>query len=124
MMTTRLYSPCLPAMTLDYSVRNPLRHVLRAYDRAIHACNAGDAEGGKRAITLLRASHDGESPESLGFDGIFAWCDRALAGGDFAGPERRLTTLRNAWLDAAGIRGSVVAEYHGTPRLRLVRNDG
>ncbi|MEO7362495.1 MAG: hypothetical protein ABI120_19350 [Gemmatimonadaceae bacterium] len=93
-------------MTLDYTARNPLRHVLRAYDRAIHACEGMDAVAANRAIALLRASHGSESAESLGFDGIFVWCERALAEGDFAGPTRRLTTLRNAWLDAAEVRGA------------------
>ncbi len=98
-------SPLFQPMTLDYTARNPLRHVLRAYDRAIHACESMDAAAAGRAIALLRASHQSESAESLGFDGIFVWCERALNDGDFAGPARRLTTLRNAWLDAAEVRG-------------------
>ncbi len=106
-------------MTFDYTVRNPLLHVLRAYDRAIHACDVLDVQAANRAIALLRASHDGQSPESLGFDGIFAWCERALAEGDFEGPARRLSTLRNAWAAAEHVQGA-----HGkdTPRrgLRLV----
>lgn len=109
-------------MTLDYTVRNPLRHVLRAYDRAIKACEDMDQLAAKRAIALLRASLDGESPESLGFDGIFVWCERALAEGDFAGPARRLTTLRNAWLHAAEVRrpSHMITAPHG---LRLVQGN-
>jgi hypothetical protein len=106
-------------MTLDYTVRNPLLHVLRAYDRAIHACEVRDASGANRAIALLRASHDGQSPESLGFDGIFVWCERALAQGDFEGPARRLSTLRNAWADAEHVRGSNRSESRA-PGLRLM----
>lgn len=93
-------------MSLDYTARNPLRHVLRAYDRAIHACEGMDAPAAGRAIALLRASHESESEASLGFGGIFVWCERALEAGDFAGPARRLTTLRNAWLDAAEVRST------------------
>lgn len=109
-------------MSLDYTVRNPLRHVLRAYDRAIRACEGLDAPAAGRAISLLRASHDGVSPDSLGFDGIFVWCERAIAEGDFVGPTRRLTTLRNAWLDAAEVRrpSHMVTEPHG---LRLVQGN-
>ena len=110
-------------MTLDYTARNPLRHVLRAYDRAIHACEGMDALAANRAITLLRASHESESAESLGFDGIFVWCERALAEGDFAGPARRLTTLRNAWLDAAEVRGAGSSAHAGR-RLHLVPGNG
>lgn len=109
-------------MTLDYTVRNPLRHVLRAYDRAIRACEGHDGLAANRAISLLRASHDGVSPDSLGFDGIFVWCERAIAEGDFVGPARRLTTLRNAWLDAAEVRrpSHMVTEPHG---LRLIQGN-
>lgn len=106
-------------MTLNYTVRNPLLHVLRAYDRAIHACEVRDASAANRAIALLRASHDGQSPESLGFNGIFVWCERALANGDFAGPAKRLGTLRNAWVDAAQV-GSPSRSEQRAPALRLV----
>lgn len=104
-------------MTLKYTVRNPLLHVLRAYDRAIHACEVLDAPAANRAIALLRASHEGESPESLGFDGIFVWCERALAEGDFAGPARRLGTLRNAWADAAHVRSPGRSDSYAPLRL-------
>ena len=106
-------------MTLTYAVRNPLLHVLRAYDRAIHACEVFDATAANRAIALLRASHDGQSPESLGFEGIFVWCTRALAEGDFEGPARRLGTLRNAWANAEHVHGPVRSERRA-PALRLV----
>ncbi|GEM_PF-2412671 len=106
-------------MTLDYTVRNPLLRVLRAYDRAIHACEVSDASAANRALALLRASHEGQSPESLGFDGIFVWCERALADGDFVGPARRLGTLRNAWSDAAQVRGTPRPDDRA-PALRLV----
>lgn len=110
-------------MTLDYTARNPLRHVLRAYDRAIHACEGMDALAANRAIALLRASHESESAESLGFDGIFVWCERALAEHDFVGPARRLTTLRNAWLDAAEFRGATPSAP-AARKLRLVPGNG
>ncbi|MEP6834154.1 MAG: hypothetical protein ABJB74_12200 [Gemmatimonas sp.] len=106
-------------MTFDYTARNPLRHVLRAYDRAIHACEGMDVPSANRAIALLRASHESESAESLGFDGIFLWCERALAEGDFAGPARRLTTLRNAWIDAAGVQLQK-SLTPASPRLHLI----
>ena len=109
-------------MTLDYTARNPLRHVLRAYDRAIHACEGMDAPAAQRAIALLRASHESESAESLGFNGIFVWCERALEEGDFAGPSRRLTTLRNAWLDAAEFR-AVRSPVSGSRGLQLVQGN-
>lgn len=91
-------------MTLDSTVRNPLRHVLRAYDRAIRACDLQDAVAAQRALSLLRASLDSGSPESSGFDGIFLWCERSIAQGDFAEPGRRLATLRNAWQTAERVR--------------------
>ncbi|MBC8086692.1 MAG: hypothetical protein H7Z40_05465 [Phycisphaerae bacterium] len=106
-------------MTLDYTVRNPLLRVLRAYDRAIHACEVCDAPAANRAIALLRASHDGESPESLGFEGIFVWCVRALADGDFEGPARRLGTLRKAWSDSVQVRANAQPD-ESRPALRLM----
>lgn len=122
MMCVPGYSLSFFLMTFDYTVRNPLLHVLRAYDRAIRACDGLDGPAANRALALLRASHDGDSPESLGFDGIFVWCERAIAEGDFVGPARRLTTLRNAWMDAAEVRrpGHMITEPRG---LRLVQGN-
>lgn len=96
-------------MTLDSTVKNPLRHVLRAYDRAIRACELADPSAARRAISLLRGSLDTESPEAHGFDGIFLWCERAIASGDFSGPGRRLSTLRNAWQTAEQVRSGGAA---------------
>ena len=101
-------------MKLDSTVKNPLRHVLRAYDRAIRACEMADSGAALRALSLLRASLDTQSPESFGFDGIFVWCEQAVLGGDFAEPGRRLGTLRNAWQNAEVVRG-------GGPALRPTR---
>ena len=94
-------------MTLDPTGRNPLRHLLRAYDRAIRACDMGDAKAASRAIALLRSGLDASSPESSGFDDIFVWCERAVASGDFADASRRLVTLRNAWQTAERVRPSL-----------------
>lgn len=111
-------------MTLDYTVRSPLRHVLRAYDRAIHACEVMDAPAAIRAIALLRESHAGNSAESLGFESIFVWCERALDDGDYAEPARRLTSLRNAWATTAGVptAGTPATSRSAAdvPHLRLV----
>lgn len=104
-------------MTLEYAARSPLHHVLRAYDRAINACEGMDAPAANRAIALLRASHEGESEASMGFNGIFVWCERALEDGDFSGPARRLTSLRNAWSNAADVRAVAMGAPKG---LRLV----
>lgn len=106
-------------MTLDYTVRSPLRHVLRAYDRAIHACQVMDAPGANRAIALLRESHAGNSAEAVGFEGIFVWCELALADGDFLEPARRLTSLRNAWATTAGLTPPDRSAAN-VPQLRLV----
>jgi hypothetical protein len=95
-------------MTLDSTTKNPLRHLLRAYDRAIRACDLEDAGAALRALSLLRASLDASSPESSGFDGIFVWCERAVASADFAEPARRLATLRNAWQTAEKVRPTSV----------------
>jgi hypothetical protein len=99
-------------MTLDFTVRNPLRHVLRAYDRAIRACELEDGAAAHRALALLRASLDHGTAEASGFEGIFVWCERAVVAGDFAEPARRLGTLRNAWQTAEQVRP-------GTGRARL-----
>ncbi|MGV3711007.1 MAG: hypothetical protein ACO1Q7_19445 [Gemmatimonas sp.] len=96
-------------MTFDLAAGSPLHHVLRAYDRAIDACEVMDAPAANRAIALLRASHESESAESMGFNGIFVWCERALEDGDFSGPARRLTSLRNAWQNAADVRTAAPA---------------
>ena len=68
-----------------------------------------DPAAALRAVSLLRASLDNESPESFGFDGIFVWCEQAISNGDFAGPGRRLGTLRNAWQNAEQVRAGASA---------------
>jgi hypothetical protein len=120
MMVTK---PTTPArqMTLDSSVKNPLRHVLRAYDRAIRACDQQDELAARRALALLRASLDGDSPESIGFDGIFVWCERAVAARDFAEPSRRLATLRKAWQTADQVRPATEPLPQRT--LQMVRSN-
>lgn len=79
---------------------DPLGRILRAYDRAIHACEAFDAEGAHRGIGLLRSALELDSQSSRSFDALYAWCDEQVESHDFIGPARTLRALRDAWCRA------------------------
>ncbi|MBL0170132.1 MAG: hypothetical protein IPP90_05265 [Gemmatimonadaceae bacterium] len=80
---------------------DPLGRIVRAYDRAIRACESFDHTAAREAIGLLRAALELDSPASRGFDALYAWCEEAVDGRDFVGPARTLRSLREAWWLAA-----------------------
>ncbi len=82
-------SPRLPS--------TPLGCLLNAYDQAITACRSKSASRAYRMITLLREAHPADSPAAAGIDAIYAWCERAVLGGDYFGAARTLEQLRTAW---------------------------
>jgi hypothetical protein len=70
---------------------------VRAYDRAIRACEAFDHAEARASIGLLRAALELDSPASRSFDALYMWCEECLDGRDFMGPARTLRALRDAW---------------------------
>jgi hypothetical protein len=79
---------------------SPLAYLLRAYDLAIGAARAHDARAAYRHIATLRAAHPCDTPSAAGIDGLYAWCERLVLGGDFLGAVRTLEQLRSAWQQA------------------------
>jgi hypothetical protein len=76
---------------------DPLERIVRAYDRAIDACESFNVDEARQAIGLLRAALDLDGPASRSFDALYAWCEEAVDGRDFVGPARTLRALRDAW---------------------------
>ena len=76
---------------------DPLAQVVRAYDRAIAACETFDRAEASRHLRVLRAALDLESPASRNFDALYAWCEASLTAFDYIGPARCLRSLRSAW---------------------------
>lgn len=79
---------------------DPLGRIIRAYDRAIHACESFDTTAAHRRIGLLRSALALDSQSSRSFDALYAWCEEQVDGHDFIGPARTLRALRDAWCRA------------------------
>ena len=79
---------------------DPLGRIIRAYDRAIRACERFDHRAARESIGLLRAALDLDGPAARSFDALYAWCEDAVDGQDFVGPARTLRALRAAWCQA------------------------
>lgn len=79
------------------SAHSPLQLLLNAYDQAIIACRARNTARAYRTIAMLREAHPCDSPSASGIDGLYAFCERAILSGDFAGATRTLEQLRGAW---------------------------
>ncbi len=76
---------------------DPLSQIVRAYDRAIRACEAFDHANARASIGLLRAALELDSAASRSFDALYVWCEECLDGHDYMGPARTLRALRDAW---------------------------
>jgi hypothetical protein len=87
-------------MDADRPSSEPLARLVRAYDRAIRACEAFDHHGAREAINVLRCALDLESSASHSFDALYAWCEESVDGHDFVGAAQCLRTLRDAWRQA------------------------
>lgn len=94
-----MFAPYRPprVMEVDPELLSPLMRLLQVYDRAIAGCDRCDARAAGAAVRLLREVLDLSSSESRSFDRLYASCEGAIHGGDFAGAARCLRTLRTAW---------------------------
>lgn len=108
---THLPDHCVPAFptpsashtafTFERTDADPLLRILRAYDRAITACESFDYRASRSAIGTLRLALELDTPEARSFDSLYAWCETAVDKRDFMGPARCLRSLRDAWCRAA-----------------------
>ena len=87
---------------------SPLDRLLDAYDAVISACREGHSAQAFRTIAVLRAAHPCDSPSASAFDGLYAWCERAIESGDLLGAAGLLTRLRRAWETADRITSAPV----------------
>lgn len=85
----------------DRQAPDPLALLVRAYDRAIRACETFDHAGARHAITVLREALDLESSASRSFDSLYAWCEESVDNHDFVSAAQCLRTLRDAWRRAS-----------------------
>ena len=103
----------IPAVLPDRQADESLDRIVRAYDRAIAACEAFNRPGARRQLALLRAALDLDSAASRGFDVLYSRCEDALAEHDFIGPARCLRSLRDGWCRA--IRPSPIVSRADLP---------
>lgn len=96
--TPRASQPSIKVRTAGV---DPLGRILRAYDRAIRACESFDRAQAHVAIRVLRSALHLDGPAARGFDALFAQCEASIDSWDFIGPARTLRTLRAAWCQAA-----------------------
>lgn len=87
----------LPVIDADRRTADPLARLVRAYDRAIRACEAFDAPAARDAIAVLRSALELDSNASRSFDALYAWCEDAVDQHDFVAAAQCLRTLRDAW---------------------------
>jgi hypothetical protein len=86
---------------VDHRAPDSLTCVVRAYDRAIRACERFDHDRSRDAIRVLRSALELDSPASKGFDALYAWCEESVGRRDFVGAAQCLRSLRDAWRAAA-----------------------
>lgn len=86
-----------PSISLRSTGADPLGQIVRAYDRAISACEAFDRAEARKAIGVLRSALHLDGPAARGFDALYAQCEASVDGCDFIGPARTLRALREAW---------------------------
>jgi hypothetical protein len=85
----------------DHPSSEPLARLVRAYDRAIRACERFDHRAARETISVLRGALDLDSSASRSFDSLYAWCEESVDGHDFVGAAQCLRSLRDAWRQAA-----------------------
>lgn len=86
-----------PVIDADHPSPDPLNRLVRAYDRAIRACEAFDQAASREAIGILRSALELDSSASRSFDALYAWCEEAVDGHDYLSAAQCLRTLRDAW---------------------------
>ncbi|BAH39658.1 MAG TPA: hypothetical protein DGD08_14105 [Gemmatimonas aurantiaca] len=99
----------------DRPLIEPLTRLVRAYDRAIHACEAFDHAASREAIGVLRCALELDSSASRSFDALYAWCEEAVDCRDFVGAAQCLRTLRNAWRAATNPSADVPTSLETPP---------
>ncbi|WP_396206782.1 hypothetical protein [Gemmatimonas sp.] len=100
----------------DRQAPDPLALLMRAYDRAIRACETFDYVGARQAINLLRDALDLESAASRSFDALYEWCEECVEGRDFVSAAQCLRTLRDAWRRASHMApSSTPAQWSDLP---------
>lgn len=87
----------------DRQASDPLSLLVRAYDRAIRACEAFDHAAARGSIALLRDALDLESAASRSFDSLYEWCEECVDARDFMAAAQCLRTLRDAWRRAGQV---------------------
>lgn len=92
---TPVFSPVV--IDADRPSSEPLARLVRAYDRAIRACEAFDQPAAREAISVLRCALDLESSASRSFDALYAWCEESVDAHDYVAAAQCLRTLRDAW---------------------------
>lgn len=108
----------LPVLALvGQQAPDPLTALVRAYDRAIGACEAFDDKGARDAIRVLRCALELDSYASKRFDALYAWCEESVACRDFVGAAQCLRSLRNAWLRAAQPARSTFPRFRSGQRV-------
>jgi hypothetical protein len=96
---------------VDHQAPDPLSCLVRAYDRAIRACEAFDHDGSREAISVLRCALELDSPASKSFDSLYAWCEESVDCRDFVGAAQCLRSLRDAWRRAAQPKPSTFTRF-------------
>ncbi|WP_337169609.1 hypothetical protein [Gemmatimonas aurantiaca] len=107
----------------DRPLIDPLARLVRAYDRAIRACEAFDHAASREAIAVLRCALELDSSASRSFDALYAWCEESVDGRDFVGAAQCLRTLRNAWRAATNPTGAPGAVDPDRRSVILPRRD-
>lgn len=97
-MLTPVYSKAV--VDVDHQAPDPLTLLVRAYDRAIRACEAFDHAGARETIGVLRSALELDSAASRSFDSLYAWCEESVDSRDFVGAAQCLRSLRDAWRKA------------------------
>ena len=92
-------TPAYPqtVIDVDHQAPDPLSLLVRAYDRAIRACEAFDHAGARDTISVLRSALELASAASRSFDAVYAWCEEPVDQQDFVGAAQCLRSLREAW---------------------------
>ncbi len=85
----------------DRQAPDPLSLLMRAYDRAIRACETFDEVGARQTLQVLREALDLDTAASRSFDALYEWCEECVEAHDFVSAAQCLRTLRDAWRRAS-----------------------
>ena len=117
--TVPVLTPAFPhaVIDVDHQAPDPLSCLVRAYDRAIRACEAFNHDDSREAISVLRCALELDSPASKSFDALYAWCDESVDCGDFVGAAQCLRALRDAWRRATQAKPLTFARFRAGQRV-------